>query len=56
MIGYVYIPCMLSWIVSGGVLEVKQTSTLGGTTFSEKVKPFVCFLGKSVPKLNEFAQ
>ena len=44
MIGYTYIPYFLSWMVSGGVLEVEQISTLDGTTFPEDLKPFVCFL------------
>ena len=52
-IGYIDIemPSILSWNVSRGLLKVKQISLLGGTTFPEEVKIFVCFLETCVPKL-----
>ena len=37
MVVYEYILSILSWIVSGGLLEVEQISILDGTTFG-------CFL------------
>ena len=42
-IEYDYIPSIIMWITSGGVLEVEQISTLDSTTCPEKVEPFVCF-------------
>ena len=35
-IDYDNVPSILSWIDSGGVLEVKKMSTLDGTTFLMK--------------------
>ena len=42
-IGYKYIPSILSWIASGGVLNVELIFTLNGTTFPEDLELFVCF-------------
>ena len=44
-IEYDYITAMLSWIYSRAVLENEQISSLDGTTFVEKVKPFSLFSG-----------
>ena len=38
-IGFEYIPSILSWLASGGVLEVEQISTFDGTNFSKDLKP-----------------
>ena len=44
MIGYEYIPFILSWIASRGVLEVQKILTMDGTTFPKEAKPIICFL------------